>query len=164
MGEQDRRTAPRHTPSCNRIWTAWMEEGKVRRAEVCLDDLSSSGAAILIDEPLPTRGPLWIGLEGFSGSEGVIADVVRVVPQKEGTWRVGLRFARPCALKFFRKAIWGLEPAVPHESQLPPSRRSAPRFPVESRSQFGFAHSGDGALAVTARPGVDQGSGDHRPA
>lgn len=112
MTEEDRRMAPRHTPSCNRVWIAWGEQGEVRRAEVHLDDLSSVGAAILIDEPLHSEGPVWLGLEGLPLSEGVIADIVRVVPQEGGTCRVGLRFTGPCALGFFRKAIWGPAPTA----------------------------------------------------
>src|SRR5829696_3140929 len=108
LGEQDRRAVPRHQPARDRIRIAWMEGHSLRRADARLMDLSSGGAAVVLDGPRPPRGPVWIGLEGTPHSEWMLADVVRVAPLEAAGWQAGLRFVRPCATRFFRKAVWGL--------------------------------------------------------
>jgi hypothetical protein len=110
MSPQDRRAAPRHQPACDRVRVAWTEDKALHHAEARLGDLSSGGAAIVVEGPRPARGPVWIGLEGTPLSEWMIADLVGVVPLDGTRWRAGIRFVRPCGPRFFRRAIWGLTP------------------------------------------------------
>lgn len=110
MSSRDRRATPRHVPLYSRAFVAWEEPEGPRFVNARLSDLSSGGAGILIQAELPADAPVWIGLEGTAMRDWARAGVVRVVPVELGMCRVGLKFAAPCPLVLFKRAIWGGSP------------------------------------------------------
>jgi hypothetical protein len=101
-----------------------------------LNDLSSSGAAIVVNELPPELGPVWIGLVGAVPIDWVEGKIVWSNTTVLGEVRVGLRFAKPCPNAFFRLAIWGKAPwevDEPARDSRRPSGTVVPSFPGSAR-------------------------------
>lgn len=107
MSSPDRRSAPRHVPTFDRIRLGYGEGRAFRQAAARLRDLSIGGAGVALDAPPSWAGPVWIGLEGMPIDRWLLAEVVRFEPDGRGGWRAGLKFAERCPDEFLRGAISG---------------------------------------------------------
>lgn len=102
----DRRAAPRHAPTRDRLWLGWwVSPSEFRVQDATLLNISSTGAALLVPEQIVADPFVWLHLETAACSACTQGLVVGCEPHALGVQKVRLQFVTPCPLNFFQAAL-----------------------------------------------------------
>lgn len=107
MGSRDRRKAPRHVPARDLARVGWWRGSDFQHVPARLCDLSSSGAALSLEETPGEADAVWICLAGAEATDWVRTNIAWIRTDESGERRIGLAFQSVCPLPLFRTAIWG---------------------------------------------------------
>ncbi len=103
----DRRKEPRYRPTTEDANLGWWEGSQYETVSAHLDDISSGGAALILNGANWHGGDVWVCLSGGVCSEWVRGQVVGVSTREDGDQRVRLVFPETCPFEFFKAAVWG---------------------------------------------------------
>src|SRR3954454_3259712 len=93
---QDRRRAPRYPAAVDLAQVGWWEDQQFRTAPARLKDISSGGAALLVDGQDVSSSSLWMCLVGEKPTGWISANLAGAHTSEDGVQLVRLSFAESC--------------------------------------------------------------------
>lgn len=124
IASQDRRRALRYPAAMDQAEVGWCEDKQFRTAAARLKDISSGGAALILDGQEVASTSLWMRLGGENPTQWISANLAGAQTSEDGVQLVRLAFAEPCPYDVFKTAVWGTSSA-PMAAPAPiPDRRA----------------------------------------
>ena len=172
MRPNDNRTSSRYTPAVSQAQLGWWDGKLFLTTSAKLQDISTGGAALTIDEQEMAPTTVWMCMVGQGPTEWVQSQVAGATTGENGTRRVRLAFADHCPYEVFKASVWGdpaaqpprTAPEVDDQPALPTSVWPGDRLPLPehqpARRQAVVLSQGDVLMSVVV---ASAGAPAHRP-
>src|SRR5262245_44006689 len=96
MHHSERRSAARYVPVRDQVRLGWWDADRFRTVRARLLDISSGGAALLVDQSPPAPPSVWMCLVGQAPTEWIPATLAAGTTGEDGSQRIRLVFTGPC--------------------------------------------------------------------
>lgn len=120
----DRRKEPRYAAEVQDARIGWWRNQEFVTSEATLQDISSGGAALVVDPDLQAAPEMWFCVASGGGAVWVPGRVAALSSTDEGIQRVCLEFSHACPYDVFKVAAWG-SPTAPSKRPVPDAQGSA---------------------------------------